>query len=171
MGVIMGVRWTTRTNTFPQMEARMRDLNGKRVSVGVLGGGENAWLASIHEYGCVIPVTPKMRAYLHSQGLHLKKSTTQIVIPERAFLRNGYDENKTEVINRAEQILGSVMNGSISPDQYCELVGLMLKSKIQDYARDLNSPPNHPFTVQRKGSSNPLVDTGDMIGAITYRVE
>lgn len=149
----------------------MRQLNGKKVSVGVLGGGENAWLASIHEYGCVIQVTPKMRAYLHKNGLHLKKSTTQIVIPERAFLRNGYDENKNDVIDKAEQILGSVVNGSISPDQFCEIVGLLLKGKVQDYARDLNSPPNHPYTVDKKGSSNPLVDTGDMIGSITYRVE
>ena len=44
-----------------------------------------------------------------------------------------------------------------------------LASKIKDYARDLDSPPNHPFTVEQKGSSNPLVDTGDMIGGISWR--
>lgn len=47
----MGVRWNTRRNEFPNMEVRLRQLNGKKVSVGVLGGGEQAWLAAIHEYG------------------------------------------------------------------------------------------------------------------------
>jgi len=40
-------------------------------------------LAEIHERGCIIKVTPKMRAYLHSQGLHLKPSTQYIRIPPR----------------------------------------------------------------------------------------
>lgn len=45
-------------------------------------------IAAIHEYGCTIQVTPKMRGYLHSQGLHLKASTNFIRIPERSFLRS-----------------------------------------------------------------------------------
>lgn len=167
----MGVRWRTTTNDFPRVQASVRQINGKKVSVGVLGGGENTWLASIHEYGCTIPVTDKMRKYLAANGLHLKKTTTQIVIPERAFLRNGFDENKDEVLRSSENALGAVMSGAMTGDQFLELVGLMLKGKIQNYARDLSSPPNHPFTVSRKGSSNPLISSGDMIGSITYRVE
>lgn len=167
----MGVKWKTKVNNFPKMETSIKQLDGKKVSVGVLGGGEQAWLASIHEYGCKIKVTDKMRAYLAATGLHLKKTTTHIVIPERAFLRNGFDESKDEVISKAEQTLGDVIGGTMSADTFCEIVGLLLKGKIQDYARDLNSPPNHPYTVEHKGSSNPLVDTGDMIGAIDYKVE
>ena len=153
------------------METAIKQLDGKTVSVGVLGGGENAWLASIHEYGCKIKVTDKMRAYLHRQGLHLKPTTTHIVIPERAFLRNGYDESKDEVLKKADALIGDVIGGTMSADQMCELVGLLLSSKIKDYAQELNSPPNHPYTVGQKGSSNPLVDSGDMISSITYKVE
>lgn len=40
-------------------------------------------LARILEYGARIKVTPKMRAYLHWRGLHLKAETTHIVIPAR----------------------------------------------------------------------------------------
>lgn len=167
----MGVKWTTKKNQFPKMETSIKQLDGKKVSVGVLGGGESAWLASIHEYGCKIPVTEKMRKYLGATGLHLKKTTKYIVIPERGFLRNGYDESKDEVLNSAEQTLGDVIGGTMSTDQFLEIVGLLLSTKIKDYARDLDSPPNHPYTVERKGSSNPLVSTGDMIGSITYKVE
>lgn len=167
----MGAKWKTIKNDFPKMERSLKQLDGKKVSVGVLGGGEQTWLASIHEYGCRIEVTPRMRAYLHGQGLHLKSTTTHITIPERAFLRNGYDESKDEVIKKAEAVLGDVLGGTMSAEQLFELVGLLLKSKIQDYARELDSPPNHPYTVENKGSSNPLVDSGDMIGAIDYKVE
>lgn len=168
---LMGVRWRTTRNNFPKIQANIEGLNGKKVSVGVLGGGEQSWLASIHEYGCVIQVTDKMRKYLAATGLHLKATTTQITIPERAFLRNGFDENKDDVIRQAENVLGEVVAGRMDTEQLFEMVGLLMKSRIQDYARDLDSPPNHPYTKERKGSSNPLIDSGDMIGSITYKVE
>lgn len=47
----------------------------------------NAQLGAIHEFGATIEVTPKMRAYLHHKGIHLKKDTTHITIPTRSFLR------------------------------------------------------------------------------------
>ena len=86
----MGVKWKTVKNEFPKMEQSIKSLSGKKVNVGVLGG-EHAWLAGIHEYGCKIPVTPKMRAWFAYQGFPLKKSTTVITIPERSFLRAGFD--------------------------------------------------------------------------------
>lgn len=167
----MGVKWKTKKSDFAKIEASIAQLNGKKVSVGVLGGGEQSWLAGIHEYGCQIKVTPKMRAYLHHTGLHLKPTTQYIVIPERAFLRNGFDECKDEVIADAEKLLGDVLGGTMSPNMLFEFVGLLLKSKIQEYATELDSPANHPYTIGNKGSSNPLVDSGSMIGAIDYKVE
>ena len=167
----MGVRWNTTRNEFPRMQASLEGLNGKKVSVGVLGGGEQSWLASIHEYGCRIVVTDKMRKYLAATGLHLKPTTMYITIPERAFLRNGYDENKDRILSQAEAILGDVIGGTMTANQFFEMIGLLMKSRIQDYARDLESPPNHPYTIEHKGSSSPLISSGDMIGAIDYKVE
>lgn len=150
------------------MRKRVDAINGQGVEVGVLQG-EHAWLASIHEYGCDIPVTPKMRKYLAARGLHLKKTTTRIRIPERSFLRTGYDQNRDDVIKKASQMMADVTDGKMSESALFKGVGLELSSKIKDYARDLNSPANHPFTQDQKGSSNPLIDTGDMIGGITWR--
>lgn len=164
----MGFKHKTIINDFPNMLRQTRLVNGNSVEVGVLQG-ESKWLASIHEYGCDIPVTPKMRAYLHRQGLHLKASTTRIKIPERSFLRSGYDQNRDAVIKKASLMMADVVGGQMSVHSLCKGVGLELSSKIKDYARDLDSPPNHPFTTEQKGSSNPLVDTGDMIGGITWR--
>ena len=167
----MSVKFKTVTNQFPEMEATLKDLNGKKVNVGVLGGGENAWLAGIHEYGCRIKVTPKMRAWFHHQGVHLKPTTTEIVIPERSFLRGGFDEHHEKVIKMSEPYYKLFLDGKITAERYCRAVGILLSSKIKAYATNLDSPPNADLTKEWKGSSNPLVDTGDMIGSITYEVE
>lgn len=112
-----------------------------------------------------------MRVWLHANGLHIKDSTTTITIPERSFLRNGYDEYSQEVIDSAEKLESAALSGKITVEQYLEAIGLSLSSKIKTYARDLDNPSNHPFTIQKKGSSNPLVNTGNMIESITYKVE
>lgn len=166
----MKIKRTTKKSRFPEMEQAAAELNGKRVLAGV--SGEQAWLAGIHEYGCKIEVTDKMRAYLHGQGLHLKASTKYITIPERAFLRNGYDQSKEKIISDAESVLGDVLSGNMPVETFLNnIIGLPLESAIKDYATELDNPPNHPFTIARKESSNPLVDSGDMIGAISHRVE
>lgn len=166
----MGVKFKSSKNEFPKMNKNINTIKGKKVIAGAMEG-EHAWLAGIHEYGCRITVSPKMRAYLHHKGLHLKKGTTTITIPERSFLRSSWDEHIDEVKSSASRALPDVIAGTMSSDQYCKMVGLQLASMIKDYARDLSSPPNHPFTVSNKNSSNPLVDTGDMIESITYKVE
>lgn len=165
----MGVSHKTVKNDFPKVKKQVDLINGTGIEVGVLQG-EHAWLASIHEYGCTIQVTPKMRAWFHHQGIHLKKSTTQIVIPERSFIRAGYDQNRDEVLKKAGKLLADVAAGNMTADACYQATGIELSSKIKDYAIDLKDPPNSGFTVSRKGSSNPLVDTGDMIGGITWRV-
>ncbi len=166
----MGVKWTTKKNDFPSMERTLEGLNGRKVNVGCLDGA-HAWLAAIHEYGCKIPVTPKMRAYLHHNGLHLSPKTTTIVIPERSFLRTGYDENIDKVLKKTDALLSDVLAGRMSEDTFLKAVGITLSSEIKDYARDLDKPANHPFTKSRKKSDNPLWDTGQMIGGITYEIE
>lgn len=164
----MKVSWKTIDNDFPDMQKQLKLVDGQAVEVGVLKG-ESAWLASIHEYGCDIPVTKKMRKYLASQGLYLSKNTTHIHIPERSFLRTGYDQNRDAVMQKGQKLLADVTAGKMTAEACMKALGLELSSKIKDYAVELSSPANHPFTTDRKGSSNPLVDTGDMIGGITWR--
>ena len=65
------------------------------VEVGVFGS--RARIARVHEFGKDIEVTPKMRAYLHSIGIHLNPKTTHIHIPERSFLRTALAENERKI--------------------------------------------------------------------------
>lgn len=166
---VMGVRWITKKNRLPKMQAAAGSLQGRGTRVFV--GGGNGWLAGIHEYGCVIPVTEKMRAFLHHRGVHLRADTKQIVIPERSFMRAGFDDCHEEVLAGVKKVLASVLIGEAPVNALCEKTGEALKQGIREYALQLGSPANSPLTVAMKGGSNPLVDTGGMIAGITCEVE
>lgn len=166
----MGIKWKTTVNKMPDMTKSIKTLDGRKVEVGVIEG-EHQWLAAIHEYGCNITVTQKMRAYLHYHGLHLSQNTTTIKIPERSFLRTGHDKNIDKVMKQADRAVEQVAGGYMSDQQLLDLVGQVLATNIKTYARDLSNPPNHPYTVEQKGSSNPLVNTGGMIEGITWRTK
>lgn len=84
--------------TLASLVRLMKDIDQKySIKVGIIGekaqkqhsdsGLTNAELGAIHEFGCTINVTDKMRAYLHHIGIHLRPDTTTIVIPTRSFLR------------------------------------------------------------------------------------
>jgi phage gpG-like protein len=75
-------------------------VEGDIVKVGVFG--ESALVAAVHEFGCKIKVTEKMRRFLHTQGLHLRKDTEYITIPQRSYLRKTFDEQKDEI----ERLIG-----------------------------------------------------------------
>lgn len=166
----MAVKFKTVVDLTDDIAKAASSLSGKKVNVGVLTG-EHQWLAGIHEYGCIIPVTPKMRAYLHTIGVHMKKSATKIVIPERSFLRAGYDQNREAITKKASRLLGDVMGGTMSEEQFFEIFGTEFREAIKDYAIELSDPPKQEWPTRDPAKSNPLVMTGDMIGGIEYEVE
>lgn len=125
-------------------------------------------MAGIHEWGVNIPVTEKMRAYLHSQGLHLKPTTTHIRVPERSFIRSSFDDNHDRIIKQTERALGQVLGGQMSIDDLLDLYGEQMSTAIKKRIRDINSPALHPYTIAKKGSSNPLIDSGGLVESITW---
>ena len=112
-----------------------------------------------------------MRAYLHSIGVHLKQSTTKIVIPERSFLRAGYDQNRETLTRKASLLIGDVLGGTMSMDEFFEIFGTQFREAIKEYAIELSDPPKQDWPTRDPAKSNPLVMSGDMIGGIEYEVE
>lgn len=97
--------------------------------------------------------------------------TKSVKIPERSFLRAGFDENVKEINKYSDILLKKVATGEMSEREYLDNIGQRLSSKIKTFARNLNSPANSRVTKENKGSSNPLVDTGQMIRGITWKVD
>lgn len=95
--------------------------------------------------------------------------TKSVKIPERSFLRAGFDEYINEVNKYSDTLMKKVFTGELSVDKYLDDLGSRLSSKIKKYARDLNKPENSNITQNNKGSDNPLKDTGQMIRDIGWR--
>lgn len=146
------------------------ELNGKTVRVSVMGSEHLRMIATVHEYGCMIAVTPKMRAFLGAKGLHLKKTTSHINIPERSFIRNGWDSNERVILKYVEGLVGDMAELKKDAKEVASGTGLETSEKIQEFAIYLDNPMNHPFTIEQKGFDDPLIDSGTMIGAIDYEV-
>lgn len=90
-------------------------------------------------------------------------------IPARPFIRGWYDANLTK--NR--QFIGSVLArtlGSLPLDQGLEIIGQRFVGDVQRNMAAGVPPPNAPKTIARKGSSKPLIDTGQLRQSITYVV-
>ena len=159
-------------NNIPKLLKVLDELESNKIEIGIFGSDDSTVLmiATVQEFGCKIDVTPKMRAYLHSQGLHLKASTTQINIPERSFIRSGFDEQKDKYEKRAAKMLDKVLHLELPVDAFFNTLGEYITGQLQDYLTDVRTPPNHPFTTAQKGSSNPLMSSGRMRQAIKHRV-
>lgn len=164
------IRITDNSNV-DEILREIRKLKRKEIRVGVHGQGETSMIANVHEYGTKITVTPKMRGWFASQGYPLKKSTTEITIPERSFIRSGFDENVDDVFDKAKELFESVLELNLNANLFMDMVGLEMVGKIQDKIQTLNNPANSQMTKDRKGSSNPLIDSGRLFGAIDRRVE
>lgn len=95
-------------------------------------------------------------------------------IPERSFIRATLDGKRGEY---ARDLLPRLFRGVVerrtSIWQAFELAGMQMAADIK--ARITEGPgippPLAPSTIARKGSDRPLVDTGRLLGAITWKVE
>lgn len=94
-----------------------------------------------------------------------------VTIPERSFIRSGFDKNVDKITTKIETLLDGVISFGINPDVFLDMIGLEFAGLIQKELKKLKSPANAPATKRVKGSSNPLIDTGRLVGAISHKVE
>ena len=92
-------------------------------------------------------------------------------IPPRPFLSNAMRANRGKY--RAAMRAGArdALMGSSSLTQVVSKLGILAQGDIQGEITSLRSPPNSPVTIRRKGSSNPLIDTGQMRQSVTWKLE
>lgn len=91
-------------------------------------------------------------------------------IPERSFLRSTFDESREEAarLAKAEQV--AVLSGRRDVRTSLTLLGQWFAARVVRKIHSHPPPPNAPATVERKGSSGTLVDSGQLAQSITYEV-
>lgn len=91
-------------------------------------------------------------------------------IPERSFIRSVTRGNKKEIIAMQKQLLKKITEGKLTTVTALGLLGEKIADMISQKIVTLKTPPNSPETIRRKGTSNPLVQTGQLKNSITYEV-
>lgn len=165
------------TNNIPSYKKMLDELFSYKIQIGIFGNSGNnedgtsiLLIANVNEFGCQIRVTEKMRNYLRAVGLPLRNDTKHINIPERSFIRGGWDSQKKDIESKAISLLKKVLVMELDVKSYFETLGEYIAGQLKDYLTDLSNPANHPFTIERKGSSNPLIDSGRLRDSITHKV-
>lgn len=186
----------TRIN-FKALDEWMKALDRKiSIKIGIIGKEAttnhpksdltNAELGAIHEFGATITVTDKMRNYLHSQGLHLKKDTMTVVIPTRSFLRMPLmsAEGKKELLNVVKSQLSNEFKAAeLKSDTANKIlddtVHLLAETAYLRVLQAFESggfgkwAPISEFTAQRRYNAGnpPLTDTGGLRRSISYEIK
>jgi hypothetical protein len=139
--------------------ARVMALSKLELNVGVLvskGGARSVGddltlveLAAIHEFG-----SPAAN------------------IPERSFIRRTFYErvpNELRVV--CGRIAKAITLGAMGARQGMNTLGAWAAAQVKNTITQTDIPPPLASeTVNRKGSSKPLVDTGQMLNAISWEV-
>ena len=91
-------------------------------------------------------------------------------VPKRPFFRTAI--NALERSSTLDQAIKAMVtdDGTIEDRSY-DLVGQIAADAIKLSIVRLRQPPNSQRTIAIKGSNNPLVDTGYMLSAVTWRVK
>jgi hypothetical protein len=93
-----------------------------------------------------------------------------IGVPKRDFMTPStrkWKEFCTELINSMKM---EILEGKINIDDVLNLAGQKGADIISEEIIKLRTPPNSPYTIEKKKSSNPLVDTGDMSKAPMHEI-
>jgi hypothetical protein len=101
-------------------------------------------------------------------GTRSKDGTVRV--PARSFIRAWFDENREEIRAWMATMMRSVLAGKRSKERALELVALKCVGSIQERMARGIAPPNAPSTALRKGSSTPLIATGQLRSSVTFRV-
>lgn len=140
-----------------KIAAAMQSLAGKHARVGIIGaaaaakrdGVTNAEIAAVNLFG-----SPANR------------------IPARDFLRAPLRSEQKRLSAVAASSLKGVVSGRVAQDKVLDLigeVGVAISRRWITQGRNL--APNSPATVRAKGSGRPLVDTGQLVGSLSYDVK
>lgn len=90
----------------------------------------------------------------------------KIRIPARPWLDVGVETRAAEYA----EIIAKGIEASEDLAVVLERVGLTAEAAARDYMQQLRTPPNARSTIERKGSSNPLIDSGALRQSVTSKV-
>ena len=134
--------------------ALLKRLDDGHVNVGILAG------TGQHEDSAL---TVAQIGFWHEFGT--------VTIPERSFIRSTINGKAKEIKAVSRLQLKKVINGNIDVKKGLGVLGAFTAGLIQERFTSNDWEPNTAQTANRKGSSKPLIDTGQLWQSISYEVK
>ena len=89
-------------------------------------------------------------------------------IPARPFLGQTVDLHGGEIQQISAEMVQNICKGQLDAQSAFKKIGVVTVGYVQDQITNGEFEPNAPMTVQRKGSDQPLIDTGQLRRGISY---
>ena len=89
-------------------------------------------------------------------------------VPSRPFMRDSVDNNADRISSFCKAKIREISNGTKKAEEVLKEIGAMQVGLVQQTIRDGNFVPNAPYTIKKKGSDKPLIDTGLMRQSVHY---
>lgn len=95
-----------------------------------------------------------------------RKNDQGIRVPKREFMIPA--ANKAS--NKAIRITGVGIASGFDENLALQRAAEVFQGAIQKEITNIKEPPNSPYTIAKKGSSNPLIDTGKMRQSVKWKI-
>jgi|JI9StandDraft_2_1071091.scaffolds.fasta_scaffold00930_28 hypothetical protein len=141
---------------FDKYKKAIEELHSKQIQVGMFAkvGDKVLTKAIVNEFGTT------------QAG-----KNNDVTIPERSFIRSTYNRQYKKVGKRFDQIFVSISKGNYNIIPRLKLIGLEQETETKKTITDMRTPENAESTIAKKGSSHPLIDTGEMRSKISHEVK
>ena len=90
--------------------------------------------------------------------------------PSRPFMRDAVDKNQALINSFLAEQKNAIVRGESAQQVYSK-IGVFMKGLIQDQIVSGSFTPNAPSTIAKKGSAQPLIDTGLMRQSVNFEVK
>lgn len=147
----MGVVVEERDLGWNDFKKQMKKLSGSYVDIGIFGneGDPSTNLAA-------------RAAVMEYSSSRWKEKT------ERPFMRKTIDENVKEIGDFIDNGFGKIIEGRSNSLKLLKGIGVQVTGLTKQTITEGKFKPLKPSTIRKKGSSRPLIDTGDMRSSIEY---
>ena len=90
--------------------------------------------------------------------------------PERPFMRQSFENHESELKAACELVNQTLASGG-SVEQALDRLGVVAKGLVQEEIVNGGFAPNAESTIKKKGSEQPLIDSGHMRQSVNYVVK
>ena len=141
---------TDKDKGWKKIKRELKKVHNSSVVIGYVRGKsshKNILKATVNEYG-----SPRKK------------------IPSRPFTRYTFSKFMGKVANFHGKLYGQILDGKETTYKALQKIGLFYRGLLQVSIRTGPWVKNAPSTLRRKSSTKPLIDTGDMLADVQFKV-